>query len=44
MGAGAGEGGPSGEETLAARGATDDAGREGFKDGAAAEEKGHGGK
>jgi hypothetical protein len=44
MGAGAGEGGPSEEEALAARGAMDGGGGEGFKDGVVAKEKGHVGK
>jgi hypothetical protein len=44
MGAGTREGGLTGEEAPVAGGVTDGSSREGFKDGAAAAEKGHGRK
>jgi hypothetical protein len=44
MGEGAEEGGPTGERAPAAGGAMDGGGGGGSKDGAAAKEKGHGGK
>jgi hypothetical protein len=44
MGEGAEEGGPAGERAPAAGGVTDGSGGDGSKDGAAAKEKGRGGK